>query len=154
MRLEAEMHLRTTAWVRMAGTMVLSGALIGCGAGATWQEVEIEAGYQRPGSVAITVIASRLTREVADALGEAMVSELGRHRIPARIVPESSNQDDVRVTIGKWDPGSQGLRWLGGDGEGKIIVEVDSATLGVDGTARGWVRAGWFGGDEENSARA
>lgn len=103
----------------------------------------------------MTVIASRMTREVADALGEAIVSELARHRIPARIVPETSGLDDVRLTIAKWEPGYQGLRWLGGGGgEGRLIVEVDSATLGVEGRARGWVRGGWLGGDEEDSARA
>jgi hypothetical protein len=46
------------------------------------------------------------------------------------------------------------LRWLlgWGAGQGEIIVTVETATIGVEGTSHGWVKGGWFGGDADSAA--
>ena len=56
--------------------------------------------------------------------------------------------------VGKWDAGSRPLRWLlgWGAGQAEIIVTVDSATIGLQGTSHGWVKSGWFGGDADGAA--
>jgi hypothetical protein len=68
------------------------------------------------------------------------------------VIPETSGTPDATVSIVKWDPGSRGLRWLAFAGKGEVIVTVES--MGVDGTAEGWVSGGGFGGADEASAEA
>jgi hypothetical protein len=85
-----------------------------------------------------------------------LVDELASAGIQGSIVSEANGAAEANLTVGSWQPGSQGLRWLIGFGAGKgeIVVSVDTATIGIEGSVHGWVTGGLFGGDDENSARA
>jgi hypothetical protein len=89
-------------------------------------------------------------------LASALLDELAIAGIQGTIVSAANGAAEANLTVGSWDPGSQGLRWLigFGAGEGEIVVSVDTATIGIEGTVHGWVSGGLFGGDDENSARA
>ena len=134
--------------------MLVCAAMLGC-SGATWRTLDVESGYQPPKVVTVTVISTSVTRDPAKALAIALVEELQSHRIRATVIEETRGTADTTVTIGKWDPGSQGLRWLFflASGKGEISVSV-SGTVGVAGMADGWVKGGWFGGESNNAAIA
>lgn len=135
--------------VRMFSALLL----VGC-SGASWQKVEIESPYEVPQTLKIAVVARPTMKSAADALSSELVSGLEGYGIKARIVSDASSSPDVTVSFMKWDPGSRGTRWFtsGIAGKGEVLVTVDS--LAVDGTAEGWVRAGFFGGLDESSAEA
>jgi hypothetical protein len=128
-------------------------ALMGC-SGASWQKVAIEPGYQPPKEITVTIIARSSMKEASEALRSALLGDLASHGIAAKCIAESDGTPDANLTIEKFDPGSRGLRWaLGfGAGEGEVVVRIESAN--IDGTARGWVRGGAFGGADEESAAA
>ncbi len=145
--------------VRVRESLVACVLLLGC-SGASWQKVAVEPGYQPPKVMTVTVIARASLREASAALGEALVDELNGHGIKATLVPETAGTPDANITLEKFEPGSRALRWaIGfGSGEGQVVVSVESASAngdpGIDGTARGWVRGGFFGGSDNNSAAA
>ena len=91
-------------------------------------------------------------KSASEVLTSALLSGLASHGIKAKLIAETSGTPDATVSIVKWDPGSRGLRWLAFAGTGEVIVTVES--LGIDGTAEGWVSGGSFGGADENSAEA
>lgn len=128
-------------------------ALAAC-SGASWQKVEIESAYQAPKSLKIAIVARPGMKSAADALGASLVSELDGRGIQASVVSEADGSPDVTVSIVKWDPGSRSTRWLTSTiaGRGQALVTVES--LGVEGTAQGWVSGGFFGGADENSVEA
>lgn len=92
-------------------------------------------------------------KTASEALTSALLGGLASRGIQATLIPESSGTPDATVEIVKWDPGSRAQRWFPGvGGHGETLVTFRS--MSIDGTARGWVRAGWFGGSDENSAEA
>jgi hypothetical protein len=134
-------------------TLALGGFILGC-SGASWRSVEIDAPYERPKAVTVSIIAPPKAREAADALAAAVVEGLASEGIQARAVPATSGSADATLTIVKWDAGTRSLRWfLYGVGRGTIVVEFDGI-VGVEGTVDGWVNGGILGGASENSATA
>jgi len=132
---------------------VISALLLGC-SGASWRSVDINSGYQPPRAVNVTISVAAKDSEVGKALVSALVEELNDHGIEATVVSGTSGRPEASVSIVKWNPGSRGLRWVGfGSGKGEIVVEV-GGSVGVEGTADGWVKGGFFGGDAENAAIA
>jgi hypothetical protein len=147
-------RMSTSSVIRAVETLVACGWLLGC-SGASWRDVKIDSAYQPPKAITIAVIAPPSLTEASGALQAGLVDGLSSHGILATVIPETSGTPDANVTIAKWDPGSRGLRWLavGTSGGGEIVVKVESAS-GIDGTARGWVHWGFFGGSSDNSAEA
>jgi hypothetical protein len=117
--------------------------------------VTIDPDYRPPKRVTVTVIARSSLKEVSDILSASIVERLNSEGVEATLVSENNQTPDALVSVGKWDPGSQSLRWLVGFGSGKgqITVVVDQG-LGVKGTAEGWVTGGWFGGSSDNAVVA
>lgn len=128
-------------------------ALLGC-SGATWQKVDIDSPYQVPKEMKIAVVAKPELSEASQALTDALLSGLKSHGVRATLVPDAMGSADATISIVRWDPGSRSMRWLLGFGSGEGEVDVTVQSVGVDGTAHGWVRGGFFGGSDENSAEA
>ena len=136
-----------------------SASLVGC-AGTTWSQVQTTPGYQAPKQVKVVVTVQAQGEEIADAVKElksSLVSELKSKGITGTILDLSDGTPTTELNVVEWDQGSRGLRWLGfGGGEGHILVVVKSPTAngqpGYSGTARGYVKSGWFGGASVNSA--
>jgi hypothetical protein len=143
----------SSRFTNMYGRLLVCVSVVGC-SGASWQRVTIDPSYQPPKEMTITIIARSSLKDASDALGSALVDDLASHGIKATCIPETAGAPDANVTIEKFDPGSRALRWaIGfGSGEGQVIVNIESAS--IDGTARGWVRGGLFGGSDQNSAAA
>jgi hypothetical protein len=145
--------------VRICRVLIACTLLLGCSS-ASWQQLEIESAYRPPKALTIAVIGRPSTAEAAEALESALVDGLSSHGIKATIIPETAGAPDASVTIVKWDPGSRALRWLVpfGSGEGQVVVAVESSSAdgqaGIDGTARGQVSGGFFGGSSDNAASA
>lgn len=137
----------------MVWLCLASGVVLGC-SGASWQKVEIDSPYQAPKAMTIAIVARPTMKPASNALSAALRDGLESHGIKATLISETSGNPDVTVSVIKWEPGSQGTRWLTAtlSGRGEIIVKVDS--LAVDGTAEGWVRGGFLGGQDESSAEA
>lgn len=133
----------------LLGSM-LAGLTIGC-SGANWVDVEVESSYQPPKVVKVAIIGARRWPEAAKVLQDALLEELDSEGVRATVVADSTGNSEVDIEIVKWDPGSRGLRYLVsfGAGKGEILVEVNS--LGIDGTARGWISGGPFGGDGDSA---
>ncbi len=142
-----------SAIFRVYGGLLAASSLVAC-SGAGWQKITIDPGYQPPKEMTITIIARSSLRDASDALQSALLDDLASHGIKATCIPETVGTPDANVTIEKFDPGSRALRWaIGfGSGEGQVVVSIESAS--IDGTARGWVSGGLFGGSDENSAAA
>jgi hypothetical protein len=141
--------------VSWAAVLVAGAVLLGC-SGAEWRAVEIDSPYQAPKALTVTVVAPRVAQEASQALISALVDELRSSGISATIVSGTAGGAEANLTISKWEPGSQAMRWLVGfgAGEGEIVVTVDTATIGIAGTAHGWISGGFFGGDSNDSAIA
>jgi hypothetical protein len=144
---------------RSFAVMALSALLVGC-AGTTWSQVQTAPGYQAPKQTKVVILVQANGEGLAEAVAElkaSLTSELSSKGITATFVQAPDGTPLTEVTVAEWDPGSRGLRWLGfGGGEGHILVLVKSPTAagqpGYSGTARGYVKAGWFGGSSLNSA--
>jgi hypothetical protein len=138
----------------------VSAVLAGC-AGAEWQQVTVAPGYKAPKQLKVA-LASQSTSENSEgamkALQEAMTETLADKGITATFVAAPSGPPDSSMSVAEWDQGSRVLRWLigFGAGTGTIVVSVKSPSAdgqpGLDGTARGWIRSGWFGGSSYQAA--
>jgi hypothetical protein len=152
--------MRKSGSIRACGMLVFAAFLGGC-AGASWQKVEVAPGYQPPKELKIAMVGQSSSQHAAEALQalQASIEEgLKSHKITATFVTAPSGPPEAGMTVVEWDQGSKVLRWLigFGAGEGAILVQVKSPSAdgqaGLDGTARGWVKGGWFGGDSYASA--
>jgi hypothetical protein len=143
-------------WVALG----VSALVAGC-AGAEWQQVTVAPNYHAPKQIKVA-LASQSATENSDgamkALQDAMAETLAGKGITATFVAPPSGPPDGDVSVAEWNQGSRALRWLigFGAGEGTIIVKVRSPSEdgqpGLDGTARGWIRSGWFGGSSYQAA--
>jgi hypothetical protein len=152
--------MTTSSFVRSLAVMGLAALLVGC-AGTTWSQVQTAPGYQAPKQAKVVVMVQTAGDDyLPDALAElksSMASELASKGITATFMQNPDGTPMTEVSVVEWDQGSRGLRWLGfGGGEGHILVVVKSPSAsgqpGYSGTARGWVRGGWFGGSSLNAA--
>lgn len=145
--------MKASVLLRVFSLCLATAPLLGC-SGASWRKFEADSPYQAPAAMTIAIVSRPSMKAAAEALSRALLDSLDSHGIKATVIPETSGTPDVTVSIVKWDPGSQGQRWwtLTVGGRGEVVVEVDS--LAVDGTAEGWVRGGFLGGQDENSAEA
>jgi hypothetical protein len=146
----------------MSSARFVLGACVlvaGC-AGASWTQVQVSPAYQPPKAVTVTVLVQATKAHSAEA-GQALQTALGEGLegagIKATFVPAAEGATQGDVTVAEWDQGSRALRWIGfGMGEGSIVVVVKTPSAdgqaGLQGTARGWVKGGAFGGDSYESA--
>ncbi len=122
------------------GVMIACAALFGC-AGGEWEKVEIEQGYRVPKQLTITVIAAPTEKERAEALANALVEELHKGGIVGVVVPAAGGAAEMNVTLYRSEFRPRGFAWaMTRDGQVVVVVEVDTATLGIEGTAYGWVK--------------
>jgi hypothetical protein len=144
---------RTRRVVEPCAILLVCLSIVGC-SGAAWKTLEIESGYQPPKAVTIIVDASESNKEVAEALTAGVVEELTSDGIKATVVSGTADVS-ANLTIVRWDPGSQVLRWMLGFGQGKAeIVVAVSGSVGLTGTANGWVTGGFVGGDSADAPTA
>ena len=138
----------------------VSALVAGC-AGAEWQQVTVSPTYQPPKQIRVALAAQTATQNsdgAMQALQAAMAETLADKGIAATFVPPPSGPPDGDMSVAEWNQGSRALRWLigFGAGEGTIVVRVKSPSAdgqpGLDGTARGWVRGGWYGGSSYAAA--
>ena len=150
--------MTTSSFVRSLAVMGLSALLVGC-AGTTWSQVQTAPGYQAPKQAKIVVVVQAQGEYLPEAVAElkaSLASELKSRKITATFVEAPDGTPMTEVNIVEWDMGSRGLRWINIGGEGHMLVVVKSPTAdgqpGYSGTARGWVKSGWFGGSSLNAA--
>jgi len=152
--------MTTSSFVRSLAVMGLSALFLGC-AGTTWTQVQTAPGYQAPKQTKVVVMVQTQGDDyLPDAVAElkaSMASELKSRGITATFMQNPDGTPMTEVSVVEWDQGSRGLRWLGfGGGEGHILVVVKSPSAtgqpGYSGTARGYVKSGWFGGSALNAA--
>jgi ABC-type phosphate/phosphonate transport system substrate-binding protein len=156
---DSEDSMSISSIARSVAVMAVSALLVGC-AGTTWSQVQTSSGYQAPKQAKVVIVVQANGEGLAEAVAElkaSLASELSRKGITATFVQAPDGTPMTEMTVAEWDPGSRGLRWLGfGGGEGHVIVIVKSPTAdgqpGYSGTARGYVKSGWFGGSSLNSA--
>jgi hypothetical protein len=154
-----EENMTTSSFVRSLALMGLSALLVGC-AGTTWSQVQTAPGYQAPKQAKVVVVVQAQGEYLPEAVAElkaSLASELASRKITATFVQAPDGTPMTEVNVVEWDMGSRGLRWLGfGGGEGHILVVVKSPSAdgqpGYSGTARGYVKSGWFGGSSLNAA--
>jgi hypothetical protein len=138
-----------------------SALVAGC-AGAEWQQVTISQNYQVPKQLKVALVSQSAAANSAgamQALQAAMTETFTRKGITASFVAPPDGPPDSNMSLAEWNQGSRALRWLigFGAGQGTIVVSVKSPSAdgqpGIDGTARGWVKGGWFGGDSYDAAK-
>ena len=149
--------LSVARWCVVLG---FSALMAGC-AGAEWQQVTVSPTYQPPKQLKVALALQSNTENSAgamQALQTAMADTFADKGIAATFVAPPSGPPDGSMSVAEWNQGSRALRWVVGfgAGEGTIVVSVKSPSAdgqpGVDGTARGWVRSGWFGGSSYEAA--
>lgn len=148
-----------STFVRSLAVLGLSALLIGC-AGTTWSQVQTSPGYKAPKQAKVVVMVQAQGEYLTEAVQElksSLASELASNGITATFVQAPDGTPMTELNVVEWDEGSRGLRWLGfGGGEGHILVVVKSPSAdgqpGYTGTARGYVKSGWFGGSSLNAA--
>ena len=145
---------------RWSVVLGFSALMAGC-AGAEWQQVSVSPTYQVPKQLKValaTQAASENSDGAMQALQAAMTDTFASKGITATFVAPPSGPPDGDMSVAEWNQGNRALRWLigFGAGEGTILVKVKSPSAdgqpGLDGTARGWVRSGWFGGSSYTAA--
>jgi uncharacterized protein DUF4410 len=150
--------LSVARWFVVLG---FSALMAGC-AGAEWQQVTVAPNYQAPKQLKVALVSAsgaQNSEGAMQALQAAMADTLSSKGINATFVPAPSGPPDGNMSVAEWNQGSRALRWLigFGAGEGTIVVSVKSPSAdgqpGVDGTARGWVRGGFFGGSSYEAAK-
>lgn len=151
--------MTTSSFARSLAVMGLSALLVGC-AGTTWSQVQTAPGYQAPKQAKIVIMVQTQGEYLPEAVQElksSLASELASRKITATFLenPDGTPMTELRVV--EWDMGSRGLRLLGfGGGEGHILVVVKSPSAdgqpGYSGTARGYVKGGFYGGSSLNAA--
>jgi hypothetical protein len=122
--------------VKSLACLALAITQMGCGAVASWKEVQFVAGNPRPHEVTIAVRASAEGADVA-SLELALLDAFGKRDIRATLSDDENARPDLRVVIEQWSPGSQdaratlavtgavvGLPGLRGLGAGEIVVGV------------------------------
>jgi Domain of unknown function (DUF4410) len=150
-------QLSVARWCVVVGFVV--GAA-GC-SGASWQKVSVSPSYQAPKQLRVSLVAEASSEDsaiVINAMQSALAAGLASKGITVTFVAAPSGGPEANVTIAEWDPGSRALRYFVGFGAGQasIVVVVKSPSAdgqpGVEGIARGWINAGFFGGDSEVAA--
>ena len=150
--------LSVARWCQVLG---FSALVAGC-AGAEWQQVTVSPTYQPPKQVKVALASQSPTQnsdQAMQALQEAMADTFASKGITATFVAPPAGAPDASMSVAEWNQGSRALRWLigFGAGEGTIVVTVKSPSAdgqpGIDGTARGWIRSGWFGGSSLTAAQ-
>jgi Domain of unknown function (DUF4410) len=128
----------------------LSTLLLGCSS-ASWQTLNVDPGYRPPKILSVAVAASRQWPDAVNELESDLVDELNARGVSATLLWDSKTRADASLRIVKWDPGSRTLRCLigWGTGEAEIIVELRSS--GINGTARGLLWSGTFGGKSKGA---
>jgi hypothetical protein len=139
-----------------------SAVMFGC-SGASWQRVTVSPSYHAPKQLKVAVVTqgnSEHTAEALQAMQAALAEGLASSGITATFVAAPDEGLATNLTVTEWDQGVRALRWLFGFGAGEasIVVLVKSPSAdgqpGVEGTARGWIRSGWFGGSSYDAATA
>ena len=156
MRVRAKGVAETTARACAYGALLLamSASLAAC-AQAEWQKVEIDSPYRAPQLLPINVIAAPAQKEAARALSSSLADALQHGGITAVIVPPESGAAEANVTIARWGSESSARHELELDHDrGQITVTIDTATIGIEGTAYGWVNGGVFSGSASKAASA
>jgi hypothetical protein len=147
-------------WSIAIGIVAALGvAASGC-SGAEWQQMKVAPAYRAPRTLKVALVSEsrgETSSEAVQVMQEALVEGLASRGIVATFVAAPADGAITNLTVASWDEGVRALRWLWpGAGEGWIVVLVKSPSadgrLGLDGTARGWVRSGWFGGSSLNAA--
>lgn len=149
--------MTTVRWVVVIG--FVAGAMAGC-SGAEWQQMKVSPTYRAPRSLKVSLVLEGRGEHSAEAtqvMQQALAESLATKGISATFVSAPGDGAIANLTVTGWDQGTRALRWLWpGAGEGWIVVLVKSPSAdgnaGLDGTARGWVRSGWFGGNSYNAA--
>jgi hypothetical protein len=151
-------QMERSSAVRASMILGLSALMAGC-AGAAWKQVQVSPTYQPPKQIKVAVVGQSQTEHSQDAvqhLQSALADGLAAQGITATFIAAPSGAPQADVSVVEWNQGSRALRWLGFGGEGTIIVLVKSPSAdgqsGLDGTVRGFVKSGYFGGSSYNSA--
>ena len=139
----------------MGAATILVASLVSCGQ-AEWQKIEIESPYRAPRLLTINVIADPAQKEAAQALASSLADTLTNGGVTVVIVPPASGAAEANVTITRWGSESFAKHELEGGNEprGQITVTIDTATIGIEGTAHGWVKGGFFSGNSNHAASA
>lgn len=147
-------------WSIAIGIVAAVGVLAAGCSGAEWQQMKVVQAYRAPRTLKVALVSEsrgESSDEAVRAMQEALAEGLASRGIAATFVAGPADGAVANVTVARWDEGVRALRWLWpGAGEGWIVVVVKSPSadgrIGLDGTARGWVRSGWFGGSSLNAA--
>jgi hypothetical protein len=150
--------MTTSSFARSLAVMGLSALLVGC-AGTTWSQVQTAPGYQAPKQAKVVIMVQTQGEYLPEAVQElkaSLASELASRKITATFLENPDGTPLTEVRVVEWDQGSRFARWFGFGGEGHILVAVKSPSAdgqpGYGGTARGWVKHGWYGGSSLNAA--
>lgn len=147
--------------LRVCVVLGLSASLLGCVSGAAWTKVQVAPSYQAPKELKVALVAESTAQHTAEAMAHlkaALSKGLASKGINATFVDAPTGGVESTLTVVDWNQGSRALRaFVGfGSGEGSIVVVVKSPSAdgqaGLDGTARGFVKGGTFGGSSYNSA--
>jgi hypothetical protein len=123
--------------------------------------MKVAPSYHAPKQLKVALVAQgngEHTAEAMQAMQKALADGLSSKGISATFVAGAEDAAAANLTVTEWDQGVRALRWLigFGAGEASIVVLVKSPSAdgqgGLDGTARGWVRSGFFGGDSYDAA--
>jgi hypothetical protein len=132
--------------------LAISTSLLGC-ARAEWQQIEIDSPYRAPQVLTVDVSAAPGQQEAARALASSLANALRHGGITTVIVPPASGAAEANVTITRWGSASSAKHELEGDpNAGQITVTLDTATIGIAGTAHGWATGGFFGSNANSAA--
>ncbi len=151
--------MTTPSFARAFVVLGFAAVLVGC-SGTQWSQVQTAPGYQAPKQVKVAIVVQakgdESLKDAVQSLQASLAKELTAKGITATFVPAPDGTPLSELTVAEWDEGSRALRWLGFGGEGHIIVVVKSPSAdgqpGFSGTARGYIKSGWYGGSSLISA--
>jgi hypothetical protein len=151
--------MTTSSFARAFAVLGFSALLVGC-SGTQWSQVQTAPAYQAPKQIKVAIVVQakgdESLKDAAQSLKDALTKELTAKGITPTFVPAPDGTPAAELTVAEWDEGSRALRWLGFGGEGHIIVIVKSPSSdgqpGFSGTARGYIKSGWYGGSSLISA--
>lgn len=152
------------AILRPIQVVAATGLLLCACNGADWTNVKVASPYPRPAArVNVTVTTSARgpgLEELTQTVTRELVDALENEGIQATVAADSSGSDELRVDVAQWHPGSRFLRWFLGLGAGEgavvIVVEVEepSGRRIFEGSVRGYVDGGFFGGESSDAVVA
>jgi hypothetical protein len=151
--------MTTSSCVRAFVVLGFSALLFGC-SGTQWSQVQTAPSYQAPKQIKVAIMVQAKgddsLKDAVQSLKDSLTKELAAKGITPTFVPAPDGTPLAELNVAEWDEGSRALRWLGFGGEGHIIIIVRSPSAdgqpGFSGTARGYVKSGWYGGSSLISA--